>query len=495
MEHQNFSLRERRPVLAVLFGFVFLFLTGAVQAQDLIWAKQAGGVSLDLGSNIAIDADGNCYVVGVFESFATFGTGNDETTLTSVGPSSIFIAKYSTDGSLLWAKQTGVSSPAEAWSEIAVDAFGAIYITNPFYDTMTLGAGEPNETTLTSAGIEDILIAKYTTEGMLLWAKQAGGVERNRSTEIAIDGLGHSYVSGFLMGSATFGPGEANETVLTAAGSSDIFVAKYGVDGSLVWVRQAGGVGFSSGRGIAVDLSGNSHVMGWFGDSATFGIGETNETTISSESVDVFLAKYDTEGMLLWVTNSNGCTLVDGSRVALDTIGNSYVTGSFEGSATFGSGEANETMLTAAGASDIFIAKYDVSGMLVWARRAGGSQYDMGYSLAVDASGNSHVTGSFAGTATWGLGETNQTVLSSTGNTDSDIFVASYNNDGTLLGARRAGGSRYDAGGGIAIGASGDVYVTGRFHESATFGEAELNETILNSLGVIDIFVAKCSIS
>ena len=200
MRHRNFYLRERKSIIALLFGYIFLFLAIAAHAQDLIWAKQAGGVDLDLGSNIAVDADGNCYVVGVFEGLATFGSGDNETRLTSTGLSSIFIAKYSAEASLLWAKNTGVGNAAEAWSEIAVDGSGAIYLTSSFFDTMTLGAGEANETTISSAGSEDIFIAKYTTDGILLWAKQAIGVERNRSTEIGIDSLGNSYISGFISG-------------------------------------------------------------------------------------------------------------------------------------------------------------------------------------------------------------------------------------------------------------------------------------------------------
>src|SRR3972149_4329281 len=93
--------------------------------------------------------------------------------------------------------------------------------------------------------------------------------------------------------------------------------------------------------------------------------------------------------------------------IAADTSGNSYVTGSFNGSATFGAGETNETTLVSAGESDIFVAKYDSSGMLVWAKRAGGTSHDNGRGIAVDSSGNSYVMGIFIGSATFGAGETN----------------------------------------------------------------------------------------
>ncbi len=100
-----------------------------------------------------------------------------------------------------------------------------------------------------------------------------------------MDGSGHSYVTGSFRGSATFGPGETNETTLTSAGGIDIFVAKYDAAGALVWAKRAGGTGSDFGRGTAVDGSGNSYVTGFFGAfgsaAATFGPGETNETTLT----------------------------------------------------------------------------------------------------------------------------------------------------------------------------------------------------------------------
>ena len=100
------------------------------------------------------------------------------------------------------------------------------------------------------------------------------------------------------------------------------------------------------------------------------------------------------------------------------------VTGFFDGSATFGAGETNTTTLSSAGIFDIFVAKYDASGDLVWAKRAGGTDFDEGLGIAVDVSGNSYVTGFFAGSATFGAGETNATTLTSAGS--DEIFVAKY---------------------------------------------------------------------
>ncbi len=234
----------------------------------------------------------------------------------------------------------------------------------------------------------------------LVWAKRAGGTSIDFGRGIAVDGSGNSHVTGEFFGSATFGPGETNETTLTSAGNRDIFVAKYDASGDLVWAKRAGagGASFDQGLGIAVDGSGNSYVTGHFVGSATFGPGETNETTLTSAGFDdIFVAKYDASGDLVWAKRAGGMSFNDfGQGIAVDGSGNSYVTGNFQGSATFGPGETNQTTLTSsAGSFDIFVAKYDASGDLVWAKRAGGTAVDVGNGIAVDGSGNSYVTGDF----------------------------------------------------------------------------------------------------
>jgi uncharacterized protein (TIGR03437 family) len=179
-----------------------------------------------------------------------------------------------------------------------------------------------------------------------------------------------------------------------------------------------------------VDAAGNSYVTGGFTASATFGPGETNETTLTSAGVippDIFVAKYDVSGNLLWAKRAGGTDFDLGSGLAVDTAGNSYVTGIFFASATFGPGEINETTLTSAGDRDIFVAKYDASGDLLWAKRAGGTGVDLGSGLAVDTAGNSYVTGGFGRAATFGPGETNETALTSAG--DPDIFVVKLGPD------------------------------------------------------------------
>ena len=102
------------------------------------------------------------------------------------------------------------------------------------------------------------------------------------------------------------------------------------------------------------------------------------------------------------------------------------MTGAFEGSATFGAGEANETTLNTARPTGLFLANYDPDGLLLWAKKAseGFAQVGFGVRVGLDASDNSYVTGQFETSMTFGDGETNETTLSSAGS--SDIFVAKF---------------------------------------------------------------------
>ncbi len=392
--------------------------------------------------------------------------------------------------SLAWAKRAGGTN-FDQGEGIAVDGAGNSYVTGWFTGSATFGPGEANETTLTSAG-SDVFVAKYGSNGALLWVRQASGSPETRGEAISVDSAGNSYVTGVFRFGITFHDG----TMLPgfASGDADLFVAKYDSSGNLVWARQAGAdfipgvvdVG-KHGRGIAVDGAGNSYVTGHFGTE----LGEGS----------FFAAMYGVNGALLWVRHAQNDGVnpssATGAAISVDGAGNSYATGRFAGSITFGPGEANQTTLSSAGVYELFLAKYDSNGALLWARRAaGGAGASVeGEGLAVDSAGNSHVTGNFAGSATFAPGELGQTTLMSSG-VQPDIFVAKYAGNGSLLWAKQASGPGQDGGLSIAVDGGGSSYVTGGFEISVIFGVGEANETTLTNAvpiagGPSDIFVAK----
>ena len=431
-------------------------LCAFAQAPDWLWAESAGGSGLDSGRVIAIDDNGNSYVTGGFWDTATFGSYS----LNSSGLWDIFVAKMDANGNWLWATKAGGSNYDYGFA-IATDDNGNSYVTGRFANTATFGSY-----TLTSSGSDDIFVAKMDATGNWLWATKASGSESDGGYGIAIDDNGNSYVTGMFEGVVTFG-----SYSLASSGSDDIFVAKMDATGNWLWATQAGGSNYDYGYKITIDDSGNSCVTGMFESTVTFG----SYSLTSSGSDDIFVAKMDATGNWLWATQAGGGLDDNCGGIAMDDNGNSYVSGSFNDTATFGS-----YSLTSSGEGDIFVAKIDAIGNWLWVTQAGGSESDGGKAITIDDNGNSYVTGCFNETAIFG----SYSLVNSGGVIN--IFVAKMDSNGIWLWATQAGGSSYGCGFGIAIDDNGNCYVTGYFAGITTFGSYSLT-----SSGSNDIFAAK----
>ena len=215
---------------------------------------------------------------------------------------------------------------------------------------------------------------------------------------------------------------------------------------------------------------GNAYLTGRFWGVAAFG----PYTLTSGGNYDTFAAKLDPDSNWLWAVRAGGASNDRGSGIAVDGVGNAYLTGYFMGSVAFG-----PYTLISNGVYDIFAAKLDPNGNWLWAVRAGGTNVDYGYGIAVDGAGNAYLTGVFASSATFGP----DTLTSSGGY---DIFAAKLDSAGNFLWAARAGGASHDGGIGIAVNGTGNAWLTGSFA-----GSAEFSPYTLTSSGNIDIFVAK----
>jgi hypothetical protein len=137
------------------------------------------------------------------------------------------VAKYALDGTLLWATSAGGDTSGEGGRDIAADAHGNTYVTGLFSVMATFGADEANETVLTTSVPYDAFVAKYASDGTLLWATNAGGSSNSQGLGIATDRSGKSYATGLFYDTATFGTGEKRQTELETAGDRDVFVAKF----------------------------------------------------------------------------------------------------------------------------------------------------------------------------------------------------------------------------------------------------------------------------
>ena len=372
---------------------------------------------------------------------------------------------------------------------VTADSAGNVYTTGTFSGTVDFDSG-PGTTLLISAGSTDIFVTKVESSGALIWARRMGGTSADGANAIAVDAVGNVYTTGSFLGTADFDPG-AGTTNRTSAGFTDIFVSKLDSSGNSVWARTMGGTDFDSASGLAVDAAGNVYTTGFFAATADFDPGAGTANRTSAGLTDIFGSKLDSNGNYVWAWNSGGNFHDSGRAIAVDSTGNVYTTGSYQGTADFDPGINTSNLASVGGGFDIFVSKLDSSGNFVWARSMGGTGFDQAYGIAVDSTGNVYTTGWFTGTVDFDPGFVTNN-LSSAGSFD--IFVSKLDSNGNYVWARRMGGAGEEQGRDIAVDSAGNVYTTGYFENTVDFDPgAGLSNLI--SAGANDIFVSKLNSS
>jgi hypothetical protein len=416
------------------------------------WATQMGGTSNDYGNSISTDSLGNVYVTGYFNdaslkiydasahkyidgvtsdlslsNIGLLGTGND-----------VFIVKYDTSGNYCWATQMGGNS-SDAGTSISTDSLGNVYVTGYFYDTslniydasahkyIDGGASDLSLSKVTG-GIQDTFIVKYDTNGVYKWATQMGGTSWDIGTSISTDSLGNVYVTGYFNDTSLniydasahkYNGGDSDLSLSNIGGTGqDVFIVKYDTNGNYKWATQMGGTSYDVGNDISTDSFGNVYITGIFSDASlniydasahkyAGGDSDLSLSIVGGIGSDVFIVKYDTSGNYCWATQMGGIANDNGTDISTDSLGNVYVTGSFEdtclniydASAHKYAGVATSDLsLSNIGGTgfDTYIVKYDTSGNYCWATQMGGTATDAGTGISTDRLGNVYVTGGFS---------------------------------------------------------------------------------------------------
>ena len=404
-------------------GAIDIFLAKYAPDGSFIWAKNIGGINIDGANSIAIDGSGNLIVTGYFRSTVDFDPDNETYNLSSIGQDDVFFAKYAPDGSFIWAKSFGGTS-YDYGGSIVVDGIGNLYIIGYFEDTADFDPGIGTHILINNSGGRDVYFAKYAPDGSFIWAYSFGDTPWDFGRSIAVDESGNVYIAGEFEGTADFDPGVGIYN-LTSNGLSDIFFAKYSSDGSFLWAANFGGTSYDYGGSLVIDGSGDSYITGAFQGTADFDPSGGTHNLISAGNLDIFFAKYSSNGSLIWANRVGGTDSDGGSSLVVDGSGDSYITGIFRGTVDFDHG-AGSSNLTSNGNYDIFFAKYAPNGNFIWANGMGGTSIDQGNSIAIDESGNIYVAGNFKYTVDFdpGIGTFNLTAGGSTGS--DDIFIAKY---------------------------------------------------------------------
>ena len=230
--------------LKVLF-FTILFLGfNTINAQTFEWAKSFGEINNDIGYSIAVDALGNVYTTGFFQGTVDFDPGTGISNLTSSGDEGIFVQKLDANGNFQWAKSLGGSSFSDNIGySIALDTSNNVYITGEFNG--------------------NVFVQKMDTNGNILWEIFLESSLICIGFSIVVDTSGNVYTTGYFQGTVDFDPGTGISN-LTAFGTRGIFVQKLDTNGNFLWAKSFGGNGYSEGKSIALDISGNVYTTGYF---------------------------------------------------------------------------------------------------------------------------------------------------------------------------------------------------------------------------------------
>jgi chitodextrinase len=308
--------------------------------------------------------------------------------------------------------------------------------------------------------------------GSSTWGKRMGAAGSDSATAVATDAAGNIYVAATFNNTITIGTSS-----LVSAGDSDVSLAKYSPSGAVLWARRMGGSLSDQPGGLAVDANGNVDLVGTYSGSANFG-GATLTVT-GGTNVDMFVAQYNgATGAHQWSKGFGGVYSDQAKAVAVDSTGNVYFTGFFEGTVNFGGGALSVPFTSDL---DVFIAKFTSAGAYTWAKHFTNTGNDQGYGIAVDGQGNVAVGGTFSNSINFGGGD-----LVST-NAMTDAFIADFTTNGAYRWQRSVGAPDGNEGvRGLAVDGAGNVVVVGTALKPINLGGGSLA-----AFGGSDGFVAK----
>lgn len=293
----------------------------------------------------------------------------------------------------------------------------------------------------------------------LNWVKQISGSGSDYIRSMVKDTNGNLYVCGSFSGTIDFGNGVS----IGPAAGSDIWFGKYSSSGNLIWAYALIGGDDDEALDIAIDNSNNIYITGYYGTPLDFDPGP-GTTTLTQNGA--FTAKYNSNGVFQWVRPIIGAGKSVNYAIASDGSGNIFVSGRFASYPGFnyefktgtGAYNPNPGIILNSANGRMFIARYNSSGTVTWAKNFGG-EFAEPYDLALDASNNLLVTGVFSGSNIDFNAGTGQNNLTSS---NGSAFIVKYNSSGNFSWVRQINGQAGDEGRSIGVDGSSNVYITGK---------------------------------
>lgn len=412
----------------------------------------------------ATDSSGNLFVTGTFDVLQMNIGG---VVVNPIGTRNTFVAKFDSSGSVEWAKVLGIPTSLDNTtrmesSGIAVDPVGGVYVGGL---SLVLSSSSSGPVQVVQTGF----VTKLDPNGNTSWTRDVGGSAITALSAIAVDGFGGVLVAG------EFANGNLSSPPVVRIGATDAFVAKLDSAGNDVWARGFGGPGAKAhGKGLTVDVAGNSYLAGWFENASL-----TTPAMSRLGLRDALLLKIDPSGQTLWSRSfggGNASASAYANAVAVASTGKIYIAGNFELSDL-----ATPPLMRVSAGSHGMIIGLDAQGAIDWAEPFGAANGTATTATSVAVSGSGDVLAAVNSRSWNGLDIPG---VASAGNVSTYTFR--YNAQGNRLWSHSYGGSAaFTESTSIAVDNAGNVHLGG------SFASGNLTSPPLVRIGGRDALVVK----
>jgi hypothetical protein len=464
---------------------LFILLTSYSFAQHFNWSNSIGGSGDDRSSKSTLDNNGDLIICGTFQGTMDFDPSLGVDEHTANGGWDVYVVKFDTSGSFLWAKTFG-SVDWDYSSALMVDEANNIYVGGNYGGAMDIDPGT-NEVLISPIGGLSSYLLKLNSSGDYQWSRNLTGYDI-RITHLAKGPQG-IVCGGYFWGNCEFN-NEGTSYPLASDGSQDCFIMTLTESGLFQSVFQIGEPGQNILRGMDVDSQGDIYLASEFTDSIDLDL-SSNEYWVYTNNLynyGNFIAKYSSNMSLIWAKTPELPTYFSFNSIAVHSDDEIIILGDFKDSINFNQfGDLN--WYYSAGQEDQFVGKINGNGELAWMKTYGNDGEDESRQIHVDHDGNIYLYDRFVGTldADPGVGVYEVTSIGT-----SDNYILKLSTDGDFLWFMQDSTDVYNTFGvsTLVVGGQNDIYVTMNYYEGMIWVQNGTEHTFISN-GDFDVLLAQ----
>jgi hypothetical protein len=347
-------------------GGIDAFLIKFDANGTFVWGHNWGGNGSDYGYGVALDDDGNAYVVGYFYGTVDFDPGDGVEEHTSDSPTDMYLSSFDAEGNFRWVRIWGCSGgdAFEMVRDLVTDNIGHVYLVGEYGGVTDFDPG-PEVDEHEHFGHGDVFLSCFNISGDYLWARTWGGDGWECCYALTLDDVGNIYITGSFDSTADFDPGPSGKLVMPF-GHRDTYVSKFNADGDFQWVRTwgswDGSTAYCAGVGVATDGGGRLYVTGRFDNMVNFANPGGTDVHTSTGKMDIYLVCLDLNSNYKWTRTWGSSDNDEGWDVTVGSDANVLIAGTFWWDVDFFPGPGAD-IHSSNGEEDVFLMKLTPDGL------------------------------------------------------------------------------------------------------------------------------------